>query len=70
MTVETLTRELELTRAKLDCALTNLDKLARVLERIGGYLHMGDQHDLADARYQLEHEGRRKVVRGEWVDRG
>ena len=65
-----LSRDLELTQARLACALTNLDNLARVLERIGGYLHMGDQHVLADAKFQLESEGRRKVTRMEWVDRG
>lgn len=62
-------RMIEIAHARLSASLDALEGMVELVEKIGGFLSMEHQGKLADARFVLEHEGRRQVVRKVWRDR-
>lgn len=71
ISLEDLTRELELRDARIHRLLYALDGLERLVTRVGGFATMDMQEAMRDARAALEGEGVFRKPKGkEWVNRG
>jgi len=62
-------RMIEMAHARLAATLDALEGMVEIVEKVGGFLSMEHQGKLADAKFRLEAEGRRKVDRKVWTNR-
>lgn len=62
-------RMIEMAHARLSASLDALEGMVEIVEKVGGFLSMEHQGKLADAKFVLEHEGRRQTALKFWSNR-